>query len=401
MYYKAIRTKLKLNNTQATLMAKHAGYSRWVYNWGLRLWSEGYKDGLKPSANVLKKLFTNHVKPLFPWMGELSSRVYQYAFISLGDAFKRFFKKLRAGTRSRLRLGGYPNFKRKGLHDSFTIDNTGKPIQIGGLRHKLPFLGWVRTHEALPECLTKKLTISCQASDWYLSFHIEMPDLEPTPKTVDVVGVDLGISSLATLSTGVVFPNLKPYARAKQRLARLQQAVSGKIKGSNNRKKAILKLAGHHRRVGSIRNDAIHKITSYLAQNHSRIVIEDLNVAGLLSNHKLAGAISDCGFGEFRRQLEYKCARYGCELLMADSFYPSSQLCSCCGIRQKMPLKVRVYDCLNCGLLIDRDLNAAINLSNWGRLAPGSLPRVNRSHAPNEAESKHPCPDMSGKVSVL
>jgi putative transposase len=378
MVYTAYRTKLKLNNRQATLMAKHAGLARWVYNWGLRLWSEGYKEGLKPGANTLKKLFTNYVKPRFCWMSELSSRVYQYAFIALGDAFKRFFKK----------LGDYPTFKKKGRNDSFTIDNSGAPIRIGGLQHKLPFIGWVRTHEPLPGCITKKVTISKQAGDWYLSFHIEIPDPAPTPKTVDVVGVDLGISALATLSTGVVFPNLKPYARAKQKLARLQRAVSRKEKGSSNRKKAVLKLARQHRRVAAIRNDAIHKITSYLAQNHSRIVIEDLNVAGLLKNHKLAGAISDCGFGEFRRQLEYKSARYGSELLIADRFFPSSQLCSCCGVRQRMPLNVRVYECIHCELSIDRDLNAAINLANWGWLAPGSLLTVNRSHAPVEAENK-------------
>ncbi len=372
-------------------MAKHAGYARWVYNWGLRLWSEGYNDGLKPSANTLKKLFTNQVKPLFPWMSELSSRVYQYAFISLGEAFKRFFKK----------LGDYPRFKRKGQHDSFTIDNTGKPIRIGGRRHKLPFIGWVSTHEALRWCVTKKVTISRQADSWYLSFHVEVPELEPTPKTVDVVGVDLGVNSLATLSTGVVFPNLKPYRQAWRKLARLQRCVWRHVKGSSNRNKAILKLARQHRRVASIRNDAIHKITSHLAQNHSRIVIEELNVAGLLSNHKLASAIADCGFGEFRRQLEYKCRYYGSELIVADRFYPSSQLCSCCGHRQKMPLFTRVYECPNCGLSIDRDLNAAINLSNWGRLAPGSLLRDNRSHAPDDAESKPQCPDLSDVVSVL
>jgi putative transposase len=378
MYYKAIKTKLKLNNYQATVMAKHAGFSRWVYNWGLRLWSEGLSVGLKPSAHALKKLFTNHVKPQFSWMSELSSRVYQYAFISLGDAFKRFFKK----------LGGYPKFKRKGLNDNFTIDNCGKPIRLGGIRHKLPFVGWIRTHEALPECVTKKVTISRQADDWYLSFHVELPDPAPTPKVVDVVGVDLGISALATLSTGVVFPNLKPYRRAKQKLARLQRSVSRKEKGSSNRRKAVLKLARQHRRVAAIRNDAIHKITTHLAQNHSRIVIEDLNVAGLLSNHKLAGAISDCGFGEFRRQLAYKCQFYASELVVADRFFPSSQMCSCCGHQQKMPLSVRVYDCPECGLLIDRDLNAAINLSRWGRLDPGCLLTVNRSHAPVEAENK-------------
>ncbi len=372
-------------------MAKHAGFARWIFNWGLRLWSEADKEGVKPSANTLKKLFTNHVKPQYAWISELSSRVYQYAFLALGDAFKRFLKK----------LGGYPKFKRKGLDDSFTIDNCGKPIKIGGLQHKLPFIGWVRTHEALPSCVTKKVTISKQAGDWYFSFHVEMPDIDPTVKTVDVVGVDLGISALATLSSGIVFPNLKPYRQAKQKLVRLQRAVSRKIKDSNNRKKAVLKLARQHRQVATIRNDAIHKITSYLAKNHSRIVIEDLNVVGLLKNHKLAGAIADCGLSEFRRQLEYKCSRYGSELLIADRFYPSSQLCSCCGYKQKMPLNVRVYECVNCGLSIDRDLNAAINLCNWGRLVPGSLLTVNRSHAPVEAESKPQCSDLSDLVSVL
>jgi putative transposase len=391
MHYKAFKTKLKLNNCQATLMAKHAGFARWVYNWGLRLWSEGYKQGMKPGANTLKKLFTNHVKPQFPWMSELSSRVYQYAFISLSNAFKRFFKK----------LGGYPKFKRKGLHDSFTIDNCGKFIHLEGMLHKLPFIRWVRTYEVLPECTPLKVTLSKQAGDWYLSFHVEMRSIEPTPKPVDVVGVDLGISSLATLSTGVVFPNLKPYRRAKQKLERLQRAISQKVKGSNNRQKAVVKLARQHRRVAAIRNDAIHKITSYLAQNHSLVVIEDLNVVGLLSNHKLAGAIADCGFGEFRRQLEYKCARYGSELGIADRFYPSSQLCSCCRHQQKLSLAVRVYDCPRCGLSIDRDLNAAINLSNWGRLDPGSLLRDNRSHAPDDAESKRQCSDLSDVVSVL
>jgi putative transposase len=148
MAYKAFRTKLKLDNKQATLMAKHAGYARFVFNWGLRLWNEAYKVGLKPSVKTFKKVFTNHVKPQFAWMSQLSSKVYQYAFINLGDAFKRFFNK----------LGGYPKFKKKGRHDSFSIDNSGASIKLGGTRHKLPFIGWVSTYEALPECTVKKVT---------------------------------------------------------------------------------------------------------------------------------------------------------------------------------------------------------------------------------------------------
>jgi putative transposase len=361
MAYKAFKTKLKLNNEQKTLMSKHAGYCRWVFNWGLRLWSEAYKQGLKPNVGMLKKFFTNYVKPQYSWMNELSSKVYQYAFINLADAFKRFFSK----------QGKYPKLKKKGRSDSFTIDNSGAPIKIGGLRHKLPFIGCVRTYEGLPECVTKKVTISQQAGDWYLSFHIEIPCPQPTPKQCLSVGVDLGINALATLSTGVVYPNLKAYRQAKQKLSILQRAITRKHKGSSNRRKAVLRLARQHRRVANIRTDYIHKITTHIAQNHGEVVIEDLNVSGMMTNHKLAAAIADCAFYEFRRQLEYKCERYGSTLVVVDRFYPSSQLCSSCGFQQKMPLNERVYVCPNCKVGRDRDLNAAINLSNWGRLSPG------------------------------
>jgi len=354
--YHAYRTKLDLNNQQRTLMAQHAGFARWVYNWALRLWQEAYKEGLKPNASKLRKLFTNYVKPLFPWMSELSSKVYQYAFRALSDAFDRFFKG----------LAKYPKFKKKYHHDSFTLDNGGgkdKPIRIGGLRHKLPFIGWVNTFEALPDCNVKKVTISRQAGDWYLSFGIEVPSSPPTPKTVDVVGVDLGVNALATLSTGESFPNPKPLRKALKKLARLQRDASRKVYGSHNYKKASLKVARLHRRVANIRIDYLHKLTTYLAKNHGKVAIEDLNVSGMLKNHKLARAIADCGFYEFRRQLEYKCQRYGSELVIVDRFYPSSQLCSNCGHQQKMPLSERVYDCTQCGMNLDRDLNAAINLS--------------------------------------
>ena len=160
--YKAYRTKLKLNDKQKTLLARHAGYARFVFNWGLALWNEAYKDGLKPNANKLKKVFTNHVKPRYEWMKQLSSKVYQYAFINLGEAYNRFFKGLVAR----------PKFKKKRMHDSFTIDNCGKPINLGGLNHKLPFLGWLKTHEPLSECVTKKVTISKEADDWFISFYV-------------------------------------------------------------------------------------------------------------------------------------------------------------------------------------------------------------------------------------
>ncbi|NER08497.1 MAG: helix-turn-helix domain-containing protein [Okeania sp. SIO3C4] len=141
---KSIRTKLKLNNKQKTLFAQHAGYGRWCYNWGLSLWNAAYKDGYKPNAHKLRKVFTNHTKPLYPWMKSLSSRVYQYAFLNLGEAFKRFFS---CGMLRKQGLGKYPRFKKKGRSDSFTIDNCGKPIELNGWSHKLPFIGMVKTYE--------------------------------------------------------------------------------------------------------------------------------------------------------------------------------------------------------------------------------------------------------------
>lgn len=373
---KGFRTKLDLNNKQATVMARHAGYARWVWNWGLALWREAYKEGLKPNANKLKKLFTNHVKPQYEWMQEISSRVYQYTFINLGEAYTRYFKK----------LGDKPVFKKKGNHDSFTLDSSGAPIKLGGLKHKLPFIGWVKTYESLPQCVVKKVSISREADSWYISFAFEHEPVVAQP-TTDIVGVDLGINTLATLSTGVVFPSLKPYVSALMQLARLQRELCRKAKGSKNRHKARLKLARKHSQIANIRRDYLQKITTYIAKNHGTVVIEDLNVSGMMANHKLAAAIADMGFYEFRRQLEYKCQWYGTKLVVVDRFYPSTKLCSGCGHQQDM--HVRQYECPNCNLSLNRDLNAAIVLANWGRLAPEkSLLRDNCSHAPVEAESK-------------
>lgn len=343
------KTKLKLNNQQKTLMAQHAGYARWVFNWGLKAWSETYQDGLKPTANKLKKFYTNSVKPDYPWQSQLSSRVYQYAFQELDNAFKRFFK---------LKGTGYPKFKKKGINDSFTLDNGGKWIPLGSTRIKLPFMGFVSTYEAVPECQVKKVTLTKVGEDWFISFAYEQ-ERTVTLKEAGVVGVDLGIKTLATLSNGDVFPNLKPYRKAAKKLGKLQRSLSRRVKGSKNRHKARIKLAKQHEKVANLRRDYLHKITSYLAKNFCEIVIEDLNVSGMLANRKLAKAISELGFYELRRQLEYKCAIYGSKLTIVDRWFPSSKTCSGCGvIKVNLSLSERIYRC-ECGLEMDRDLNAA------------------------------------------
>ncbi len=219
------------------MMAQHAGYSRWVYNWGLSLWNAAYRDGYQPNPRKLREVFTNNTKPLYPWMKNLSSRVYQYPFINLGEAFKRFFQG----------LGKHTRFKKKGKHDSFTIDNCGKPIELNGWCHKLPFVGVVRTYEPI-EATTKKITISRHAGDWYLSCSFEFQAIT-TPKKTDVIGVDLGVKTLATLSDGQVFKSVKPLQSMVAKLSRLQYLNRNKRVGSGNWKKAQLKIANLHRRV--------------------------------------------------------------------------------------------------------------------------------------------------------
>lgn len=180
------------------------------------------------------------------------------------------------------------------------------------------------------------------------------------------MGVDIGIKELAVCSNGKVFKNPKAYRLMSKRMKRLQRSVSRKPKGSNNRKKAVSQLAKLHAKIANSRKDAIHKLTTDLAKNHSIIKIEDLSIKAFLKNHRLAGAIADCGMYEFRRQLEYKTEKFSSQLVLVDRMFPSSQICSNCGNhRQKMPLKERVYVCPECGHTEDRDLNAAKNIERW------------------------------------
>ncbi len=301
----------------------------------------------------------------------------QQALRDLERAFKNFLT---------IPKHGFPKFKKKGRKDSFYLEGSIKIMK--GNYIKLPRIGIVKTYEILPSVPVKNVTISLRADTWYISFKY---DYEPThtgksgcdpatttarlrnadqqreraPSKRDVIGVDVGINTLATCSDGTPWANPKAYQQAKKRLTRYQRRVSKKKLGSFNRAKAVKRLARLHKRVSDIRADKLHQLTTWLAKNHSTIVIEDLNVSGMLKNHKLASAIADCGFYEFKRQLTYKCEWNGSQLVIADRFYPSSQLCSQCGHQQKMPLSSRRYECSNCGFEADRDFNAAVNLENY------------------------------------
>jgi len=349
----SFKTKLNLNNHQRTLAAKHAGTARHAWNWGLALALEilGRNEWL-PSAIDLHKKLVAEVKSVHSWYYEVSKCAPQQALRNLYRAFQDYFK---------MPSRGNPKFKKKNVKDSFYLEGS---IKVSGNRIKLPHFGWVKACEILPSVQPKNVTVTKIAEDWYVSFRYEI-DVKPTPKVRDRIGVDVGISSLATCSDGSVFPNVKAYRQAKRKLAHLQRAASRCQKGSKNRSKANLRVARLHRRISDIRKDKLNKLTTWLAKNHGEILVEDLNVSGMLKNHRLASAIADCGFYEFKRQLTYKAERYGSQITLVDRFYPSSQLCSCCGHRQKMPLKERVFKCGNCQKELDRDLNASINIERW------------------------------------
>ena len=189
----------------------------------------------------------------------------------------------------------------------------------------------------------------------------------------------MGVKALATLSTGETIEGVKAYRKHEKKLAKLQRKLSRKCSGSANRKKAQLKVKKIHRKIANIRKDTLHNLTSQLCKNHAINVIEDLNVSGMLANHKLAKSIADMGFYEFRRQMEYKSELYGSQLIIVDRFYPSSKTCSNCGIiKDSLLLSERVFCCDHCHLKIDRDLNAAKNLEKIGR-ATTKLTPVDKS----------------------
>jgi putative transposase len=353
---------LKANNKQITYFRKASGVARFAYNWALDEWKKQYEahklDSTlpKPSQAALRRQLNAIKREQFPWMLEVTKNAPQMAIIQLGDAFKRFFTK----------QSDYPMFRKKGVHDRFSLTND--QFQVDDSRVRIPNLGWVRMHESLR--FTGKIisgTVSRQADKWFISITVETHDLShlPQAKNQGVVGVDLGISTLAKLSTGESIKSPKAYAKKFKKLQRLSRDLSRKVKGSNNRFKAKKKLAKLHAKIGNIRSDSLHKLTTDLTTNFHTIVIEDLNVKGMMQNRKLARSIADLGLYEFRRQLDYKSQMRGNLVQVADRWFPSSKLCSVCGYKlEELPLSVRSWKCPVCHSEHDRDLNAAINLKN-------------------------------------
>ena len=370
----ALKRELKLNNKEASRLAGCAGYSRFVYNYGLSIIQDSWAfDDVQASdakrLGAIKKVFTNVTKkrPEFAWCNEYPSRIYQNAFRDLSAAFSRW--------RNPKLSAAMPQFKRKRHECSFTVDSANGSVLIAaGKSIKVPTLGTFRLKEAIPyNCISQTFTITRKAGKWYISFMVKACPLPAMKHTGQATGIDLGVKTFATLANGESIDSPASLKKAKTKLRRTQWKHRNKIQGnrklkqraSQNALKYYQRLRKQHKHIANIREDFLQKVTTELGKTWQRIAIEDLNLSGMIANHKLAEAISTLGFYRFRELLTYKQAYHGFELTIVDRWFPSSKTCSNCGYKQPMPLKERIYHCGSCGHSIDRDHNAAINILNW------------------------------------
>lgn len=363
---RAYKTKLRLTPKQEAYFLACAGVARFVYNWALADRIERYEQGLSTNKFEQKKRFNALKHEQYPWLTEYPYVIVERAFDDLDAAYTNFFRRAKGGEAK----AGFPKFKsRHKSRKSFCLGVSG--VRIERDRIKLPRVGCVNLAEKgyIPTAGAKlnRVTVSEKAGEWFISAQMEVADPEPLPLN-GTVGIDLGIKSLAVTSDGAAFDNPRTLTRYQKRLARLQRELSRRKKGSNNRAKTKARIAKLHNRISDTRSHTLHNISAHVVYDMQpeRIVIEDLNVRGMVKNHKLAKAVSDASMGEMRRQIEYKAAWTGAEVVVADRFYPSSKTCSNCGhVKESLSLSERAYVCECCGVTLDRDYNAALNLAQY------------------------------------
>jgi putative transposase len=384
--YEAVKVRLDPTPRQERLMASHAGAARFAYNAGLAHVKEALDNGEsadwshyglirwwnKSKDELAVNRDTGEV-----WWSHNSKEAYSMGLRSLAQGFSNWSKS-RKGKRKGRRVG-FPKFKSKNNTMRFAY-STGftAPTACDPYGLKLPRIGRVHCMENVCKHVSGarliRITVSRWGGNWYASLTVERESAMPvTSPKLGAVGVDLGVKNLATLSDGTVIANPRALGTRLKALRKAQKALSRKVKGSARREKAKERVARLHARVADVRADAINKATTMIATTYSVVCIEDLHVAGMVKNHSLARSVSDAAFGEFRRQLEYKTTRSGATLHVVDRWYRSSKTCSGCGsVKAKLSLSERTYRCDSCGLVLDRDLNAAINICVAGS-APETL----------------------------
>jgi putative transposase len=356
---KVLAHKIRIypNNKAITYFVMCFGAARFAYNWGLDLCKKSLDKNIKvPSGYDLSKSLNAIKREQYPWMYEVSKWVIQKSVYNVAEAFQRFFKK----------TSKFPRFKKRGVcRDSFYIGLN--QFKVEGNRIRLPNIGWIRMSQDLRfSGRPLSVVVSRTAGKYFASIQVEVEDSYIYPHICESqasIGVDLGVKDLAVLSNGEKISNPKVLGYYERRLKRLQRQLSRKEKGSRNRFKAKFQLSRLHYRIRSIRHDYFHKMTSDLVERFRLIGIEDLNVSGMMKNHMLAKYIQDASFYEVKRQLDYKSNLSGSEVIKVDRFYPSSKTCSVCGWKKEdLKLSDREWRCEGCGMVHDRDINAARNI---------------------------------------
>ncbi len=375
---RAHRIALRPTPEQASLFGQHAGYARFACNWAVGEFKAGLEVGewlsertLRPRWNVVKHFIA-------PWAQTLSQNPAKYAIIDFGqaaDGWGAYHKRLKAGQPGGRRVG-FPRFKRRKHEQGFRADNGPGTVRVDGKAIILPKIGRVSMVEELRfGGSIREVTINRTASTWFACFAVEDGQPMPPVKEGPTIGVDVGVGTMAVCSDGRKVENPKALKGALGRLRQVDKAIArsrsthGKNNHSNRRERLHDRRRRIHARIVNVRSDNHHKATTTIAKCTGRVVVETLNVSGMLRNRRLAGSIADAGMSGFLTKLEYKCAWYGAEFVKADRWFPSSKLCAHCGWHHgELSLSDRQWWCGSCGALNDRDRNAAENLKEW----PGS-----------------------------
>ena len=350
---------------------------RYMYNQLVAYYREHGKLTKKESVEIVK-----NYRAKFEWLQDVSTRVIRNTVDDIDKAIKKGWtseaqakrKKALAcavNPKQKARAVHYmlPSFSKRGVNDSFAIREKEK-IKVSGRKFKFEKLPKELREIKMRELIrfngtVKQVTISHRAGKWFASFLVETNDITKQEPSFENVGVDLGVKELATLSDGNIFPAHKSYSKRERKLRQLNKKLARQKKDSNGFKETKAKIQKLHYYVSESRKQALHELTSWLSKNYKRVAIEDLAPSNMVKNHKLAKSIIDAGFGMFKEQMEYKCEMYGTELVIVDRWYPSSKTCSSCGkVKKELKLNERTYTC-ECGLVIDRDLNASLNINRW------------------------------------
>jgi len=359
---KAFKYRFFPTDEQAAQLAKTFGCARYVYNQALEFRTTAWRQEKKSIGyhTTAARLTEWKKEPEKAFLSEVSSVVLQQSLRNLDTAFTNFFEK----------RAQYPKFKSRRDRQSARYATNAFTFRDGQitLAKQSTTLEIVWSRPLPDDAKILNLTVSRDRSERYFVSMLVETDVQPLRRAKAEVGIDVGIKTLATTSDGDKLENPRPLVKREQRLKRVQRRLSRKAMGSNNRKKARLKVARLHAKVSDVRRDTLQKFTTKIIRENQAIFVEGLNVAGMVQNQNLAKHIVDAAFGEIFRELEYKAKWYGRTYLPLDRFFPSSKLCSSCGhLLDELPLSVREWDCPVCGAHHDRDRNAAINIKLVGQ----------------------------------